>query len=250
MLYRWEYAGVVAYRSQALDALGIPHGFGTRRGDDRAIAEVLGLGDRQWVTVRQVHGHAVHRPGPPPEKADTPEKGDSPCLSGDWRGPVCDADAVVLARPTDVTRILTADCVPILLASTDGEKVAAAHAGWRGLVCGVIEEAVDALGAPFVAAVGPCISAAHFEVGEEVAERFEPRFVRRAPGRKPHVDLRAAAHEVLQHLGARQIDTADRCTYAHEDEFFSHRRDVTHRGNDTTGRMSSVIGAASYARSF
>jgi len=234
MLYRWEHAGVVAYRSQALDAIGVPHGFGTRRGDDRAIAEVLGLGDRQWVTVRQVHGHAVHRPDPPP-----PKKGVSPQLSG----PACDADAVVLTQPTDVTRILTADCVPILLASTDGEQVAAAHAGWRGLVGGVIEEAVDALGAPFVAAVGPCITVKHFEVGEEVAERFEPRFVRREPGVKPHVDLRAAAHDVLHRLGAEQIDTTDRCTYAHEDDYFSHRRDVTHRGNDTTGRMSSVIGA-------
>jgi len=143
-----------------------------------------------------------------------------------------------------VTRILTADCVPILLASADGKKVAAVHAGWRGLVSGVVTEAVDALACRFVAAIGPCIGVQRFEVGEEVAEQFDPRFVRRDLGCRPHVDLRAAAYALLQDLGASQIDKTDRCTAHHEQEFFSHRRDVTQRGLETTGRMSSVIGLA------
>lgn len=224
MLYRWEHDGVVVYRSPVLDALDLPHGFGTKQGDDRAIAGALGLGERQWVRVRQVHGHAVH-------------------LSQSSVGNrLCDADAVVLRDAGQVTRILTADCVPILLAAADRSVVAAVHAGWRGLLSGVVAEAVDAMETRFVAAIGPCISARRFEVGEEVAERFDPRFVRRDLGSRPHVDLRAAVHEMLHDLGAQQIDTTDRCSAEHEDEFFSHRRDVTQRQLESTGRMASVIG--------
>lgn len=223
MLYRWEQQGVVLYRSPQLDALDIPHGFGTRHGDDVAIANTLNLADREWVRVRQVHGHAVHLPGTQPSAY------------------TCDADAVVLQRPDQVTRILTADCVPILLAAADGSAVAAVHAGWRGLLSGVVAEAVDALGKRFIAAIGPCISVNRFEVGQEVAERFDPRFVRRDLGRRPHVDLRAAVHARLHDLGAQAIDTTDRCTAEHEDDFYSYRRDVTRRQLDSTGRMASVI---------
>ena len=225
MLYRWEHEGVVVYRSPVLDALDIPHGFGTKKGDDVAIAKALKLADRDWVRVRQVHGHAVHLPG----------KGDSPHSS-------CDADAVVLRDTSQVTRILTADCVPILLAAADGSAVAAVHAGWRGLLSGVVTEAVDALASSFVAAIGPCIGVKRFEVGEEVAERFDQRFVRRDLGSRPHVDLRAAVHALLHRLGAQRIDTTDRCTAENESEFFSHRRDVTQRQLESTGRMASVIG--------
>ena len=227
MLYRWEQDGVVLYRSPVLDALDLPHGFGTRQGDDQAIAAALNLADRQWVRVRQVHGHAVHLP----EKVDGYHS--------------CDADAVLLRDPGQVTRILTADCVPILLAAIDGSAVAAVRAGWRGLLSGVVTEAVDALASRFVAAIGPCISVKRFEVGEEVAERFDPRFVRRDLGSRPHVDLRAAVHALLHDLGAQQIDTTDRCTAEHEAEFFSYRRDGTQRQLDSTGRMASVIGLAS-----
>ena len=228
MLYRSQVDDVVIYRSPALDALGVPHGFGTRHGDDRAIAGALGLAERAWVTVRQVHGDAVH-------VEDQPPTDDAPL-------PRCDADAIVLRRADAVARVLTADCVPILLASDDGRVVAAVHAGWRGVVAGVLGRAVEALGSSFVAAVGPCIGVGAFEVGEEVAERFEPTFVRRGVGPRPHVDLRSAVAAQLAELGAVQIDTTDRCTVEHEAAFFSHRRDVTHRGASTTGRMASVIG--------
>lgn len=236
MLYRKQQEEVVFYRSPVMDAINIPHGFGTRQGDDRAIQLALGLGERTWVTVRQVHGHAVYVQG-------AEKWGQSPLKTGTVpNSPSCDADAVVLTRGDALTRVLTADCVPVLLAACDGSAVAAVHAGWRGLVSGVIEEAVDALACPFVAAIGPCIGVNRFEVGQEVAERFDPRFVRRDLGSRPHVDLRAATHALLHDLGARQIDTTDRCTAHHEDEFFSHRRDVTQRGLETTGRMASVIG--------
>ncbi|MFK7790362.1 MAG: peptidoglycan editing factor PgeF [Phycisphaeraceae bacterium] len=225
MLYRWEHEGVVAYRSPQLDALGIPHAFGTKLGDDQAIANALKLADREWVRVRQVHGHAVHLSS-----------------QGGSSRSTCDADAVVLRDPKQVTRIITADCVPILLAATDGSAVAAVHAGWRGLVSGVVNEAVDVLANRFIAAIGPSISVKRFEVGEEVAERFDERFVRRDLGSRPHVDLRAATHALLHRLGAQAIDTTDRCTAEHDDEFFSYRRDVTQRQLESTGRMSSVIG--------
>lgn len=234
MLYRSQIDDVVIYRSPVLDALDVPHGFGTRQGDDRAIAKALGLDTRTWVTVRQVHGHAVYIEDHAP--------------AGEAQLPRCDADAIVLRRPGTVARILTADCVPILLASMDGGSVAAVHAGWRGLVSGVVQEAVDALAGPFVAAIGPCIGVARFEVGQEVAQQFDPRFVRRDLGSRPHVDLRAATHALLHDLGARQIDTTDRCTAHHHDAFFSHRRDVTQRGAESTGRMASVIGAVDAGR--
>ena len=225
MLYRWEQDGVAIYRSPQLDALDIPHGFGTKHGDDQAIAQALNLADREWVHVRQVHGHSVHI--------------EHQIASGQ---PRCDADAVVLDAPDKLTRILTADCIPILMASTDGSKVAAVHAGWRGMVSGVIAEAVDALASRFVAAIGPCIGVARFEVGEEVAEQFDQRFVRRDLGSRPHVDLRAAAHAMLHNLGAQAIDTTDRCTANDEEDFYSYRRDVTRRQLESTGRMASVIG--------
>ncbi|MEM6259581.1 MAG: polyphenol oxidase family protein [Planctomycetota bacterium] len=232
MLYRWEHDGVVVYRSPVLDALDVPHGFGTRRGDDKTIATALGLGGRAWVTVHQVHGHAVHYEDREPFRDQQPR---------------CDADAVVLKRKDAVTRILTADCVPLLLASSDGSAVAAVHAGWRGFLAGVIGDAVDTLAsAGFVAAIGPCIGVKRFEVGEEVAEQFDPRFVRRDLGSRPHIDLRAASFAMLQRLGAQQIDTTDRCTAEHEKEFFSYRRDVTQRQLESTGRMTSVIGCALY----
>lgn len=217
MLDRTKLADVIAYRSPLLAGVGVPHAFGTRDGDADAIAAALGLYQHTWVTVKQVHGGEVTHAGG------------------------CDADAVVLDDPARVTRVITADCVPVLLASLDGRRVAAVHAGWRGLLAGVIENAVQALDAPFLAAVGPAISAAHFEVGSDVADRFGPAFVSRPHDSRPLVDLPAAAAARLTALGARGIDRTDRCTYRDARAFYSHRRDVTHRGQPTTGRMSNVI---------
>lgn len=227
MLERVKLNGCVVYQSPLLRGLQVPHAFGTRSGDGPIIAKALGIGDRQWVTVRQIHGKRIHIETRAP--------------ATDTDAPRCEADAVVLQRPDAVTRVLTADCVPILLASTDGKTVAAIHAGWRGLKQRVIAEAVDALAAPFIAAIGPSISVQRFEVGPEVAEQFDDRFIRHDLGSRPHIDLRAICHATLRDLGAQAIDTTDRCTYLHRDEFFSHRRDVTHHGEETTGRMANVI---------
>jgi YfiH family protein len=136
------------------------------------------------------------------------------------------------------------------LASQNGAVVAAVHAGWRGLVAGVIGAAVRQLqqvsGEPpatFVAAVGPCISVDHFEVGPEVLKAFAGRLaddapIRRGHGDKGYVDLRRATMMELVTVGVpgERIDTTDRCTYADSADFFSHRRDA-----GVTGRMAALI---------
>jgi YfiH family protein len=150
-----------------------------------------------------------------------------------------------------------ADCVPVLLSTPDGRTVAAVHAGWRGVVAGVVLRAAEAVrrlragGAdgPLFAAIGPSIGFDAFEVGPEVAAVFAERFGGDAaallkPSRnsgKSLVDLRSALRLQLRSVGlpAEAIDTTDRCTHRDADEFFSHRRD-----NGVTGRMAGLIGTA------
>jgi YfiH family protein len=188
VLERFEDStGAAGYRSPLLRALGVPHGFTTRHGD-AATKPRIGL-----VTARQVHGGHVHEVGAGP----LPE----PLV----------ADGLVTERRDVQVGVSTADCVPLLIASADGRRVAAVHAGWRGLVAGVVSRALAALGSRAeLAAVGPCISVARYEVGPEVAERFVAAglgsAVSAAPGERPHVDLRAAAVLELERGGVRRID--------------------------------------------
>jgi len=150
-----------------------------------------------------------------------------------------------------VLAIRTADCIPILLAINDGKIVAAIHAGWRGIIANIIPRGRQELlrlagsnGTQLLAAIGPCISKPHFEVGPEVLAEFERTFGANAPiertaNGKGHVDLPRAAHLQLLACGLShdQIDTTDRCTFRDADEFFSHRRD-----HGMTGRMAALIG--------
>jgi len=256
MLERVEHDnGVVTYQSPLLREWRIVHAFTTRIGgvsrepydtlnlgvltkgpgsdantsvaeNFRRVRAALGVEKHFRVEAHQVHEASVW------EAPDKPVKwADAPC-----------ADAIVTDRPGRLLCIRTADCVPILLATTDGQHVAAVHAGWRGLVAGVIEAAVGRLPRPAVAAIGPCISAEHFEVGEQVAQHFEAAHVDRSRDR-PHVDLPGAAAARLRARGVKHIDTTGRCTYRDADAFFSHRRDVTHRGQADTGRMAALIAA-------
>jgi YfiH family protein len=159
------------------------------------------------------------------------------------------ADAIASDDPRCVACVRAADCVPVLLASDDGRRVAAVHAGWRGVVAGVVSTAVRALekrilgDSRIFAAIGPSIGAANFEVGLEVVEEFRRVFGTDAPaqlkcGGKAHVDLRRAIGQQLHAGGvdADHIDTTDRCTFRDQDEFFSHRRD-----GGVTGRMAAII---------
>ena len=154
------------------------------------------------------------------------------------------ADASFTRRPGRVCAILTADCLPVLLASDSGAGVAAAHAGWRGLAAGVIEATVRALALP--PAVAPGLARAghrpgHFEIGAEVREellRADPQadaaFEPNARGRYM-ADLAALARRRLERLGIARIYGGDACTYAAPEDYFSYRRD------GRTGRQATLI---------
>lgn len=256
--------GVVLYLSPLLRAAGVPHAFSTRHGgvsaapfdsmnlgnpngcavqDDyaniwanyRALQAAAGCGGRELCRVHQVHGPAVAR-ARAGEPFDTEQK----------------ADAIVTDDPARVASVRVADCVPVLLATDDGKTVAAVHAGWRGVVAGVVPAAAtelrrDAPSAALVAAIGPCIGYDAFEVGPEVLVEFRRVFgkdapVRDTPDGKGRVDLREAIRRQLLAIGVpdEAIDTTDRCTYRDRDEFFSHRRD-----DGVTGRMAAIISSAS-----
>lgn len=202
----------------------------------RRLRTAVGLADRRRVWVTQVHGADVC---------------DVRCDGTFENG--ARADALVTDDPGRVLSVKYADCVPILLASTDGRVVAAVHAGWRGLVAGVIAAAVRRLEeiavdpAPsFVAAIGPCIGFDAFEVGLEVIEAFEKLMgpdapIRQGKAGKGHVDLRKAAYLQLRAagLGSDAIDSTDLCTYAKASEFYSHRRD-----GSAAGRMAAIVSPA------
>jgi YfiH family protein len=162
------------------------------------------------------------------------------------------ADAAVSRGRGTVCAVLTADCLPVLLAARDGSIVGAAHAGWRGLATGVIENTVGTMrrlapDASLLAFLGPAISAAHFEVGPEVREAFlasDPAAAgafTRGDADRWHCDLYALARQRLAAQGISAVSGGGLCTYADEVRFFSHRRDVQHRGLASTGRMASLI---------
>ena len=144
-----------------------------------------------------------------------------------------EADALVHVRAhgPGLVGVLTADCVPVLLAHVRGEAVAAVHSGWRGTVAGVVPATIDALRelgfAPgeFVAAIGPCIEREAFEVGPEVAEQFESGFVHDGPRGRPHVDLVAAVWTQLERAGVPTIKRVGGCTHRERTHYYSYRRD-------------------------
>lgn len=195
----------------------------------------IGCRKRELVQVHQVHAGdvLVVRPGLAAHGA-----------RGDTK-----ADAVVSDDAARVLCVRVADCAPVLIASRDGRVVAAVHAGWRGVIAGVVPNAVRemrGLGATgLAAAVGPCIGVEHFEVGDEVAARFDEEFgtdagvVARREGRKPRVDLRRALAIQLGLAGVHDVEMVGGCTFADPGRFFSHRRD-----KGVTGRTGAFIGAA------
>jgi YfiH family protein len=166
------------------------------------------------------------------------------------------ADALVTDQPNLLLGVVTADCAPVLLADTEVGVIGAAHAGWRGALAGVTDQAIAAmisLGArveQIAAAVGPCIARASYEVDHAFAERLirddadNERFLSEGAGGKPHFDLEAYVMARLAAAGVRRIEAAGLDTYALEDRFYSYRR-ATHRNEPTYGRQLSLIGLAS-----
>lgn len=244
-------------RSRALD--GVAHGFLGRRGgvsegvcaglnvglgsadDRRAILEnrrraVSAVApDARLVTLHQVHSaDAIHVTGP---------------FADDARPK---ADAMVSDRPGLVLGILTADCAPVLLADREAGVAAAAHAGWKGALGGVVETTVaemerrGASRSRIAAAVGPCIARRSYEVDDAFLRRFaeaDPEHERFfALGREGHhrFDLEGFVLARLAAAGLTRIEALGEDTYSQPERFFSYRR-ATHRGEADYGRQISLI---------
>lgn len=154
------------------------------------------------------------------------------------------ADASIATSPGRVCAILTADCLPVLFCDLDGTRVAAAHAGWRGLAGGVLGATVEAMRvrpSRVMAWLGPAIEPAAFEVGAEVLEQFVARdpahagaFERNERGRW-QADIYALARGELRRLGIERIHGGGFGTFADATRFYSYRRDKR------TGRMATLI---------
>ncbi|PCI69508.1 MAG: multi-copper polyphenol oxidoreductase [Piscirickettsiaceae bacterium] len=156
---------------------------------------------------------------------------------------VIEADASIARCDDRICAVMTADCLPILLCKQDGSAVAAVHAGWRGLLSGVIENTINALGEPqqILAWLGPAIGPGCFEVGAEVKGAFSNK--KAVMGQafqqidEAHymADLYALARMTLLHNGVKKMYGGEHCTYNQPDQFYSYRR------QPITGRMASLI---------
>lgn len=154
-------------------------------------------------------------------------------------------DALITNTPNIVIGVLSADCVPILLADPVNKVVACAHAGWRGTVAEIIKHTISKMQSEFgciasnmVAGIGPSISAANYEVGEDVAIHFRNTSKQKLTSGKSCIDLWIENKTQLIEMGLQEenISISKQCTYANSDKFYSARRDGI-----TTGRLASVI---------
>lgn len=157
-------------------------------------------------------------------------------------------DALWTGRPGLALSVITADCVPVLLAAPaeEGGRIAAVHAGWRGIEAGVVARAAEALAAPpdeISAWIGPAIGVCCYEVGEEVAERVagasDPSVVapsQRTSGGRPHLDLAGGVRHQLVRAGIPEPRVLHRCTRCDAERLFSYRRE-----GEGVGRNVSFI---------
>jgi len=155
-----------------------------------------------------------------------------------------EADGAFAKHPGTVCAVLTADCLPVLLCNRAGTKVAALHAGWRGLAGGIIEAGVKAMDAPgneLLAWLGPAIGPERFEVGPEVRTAFVQHDIQTAQAfRAAHdgkylANIYMLARQRLQRLGITAVYGGGFCTVTDSARFFSYRRD------GATGRMAALI---------
>lgn len=154
------------------------------------------------------------------------------------------ADGAVTGRPGTVCAVLTADCLPVLLCDRGGRRIGAAHAGWRGLLDGVLPAAVAALDVSpddVLAWLGPAISQTAYEVGASVRDAFVARnwgaarrFAANARGRW-QADLYGLARDALAASGVRAVHGGEFCTFTEAQRFYSHRREAP------CGRMATLI---------
>ncbi|MDA9558144.1 peptidoglycan editing factor PgeF [Vibrio sp.] len=169
------------------------------------------------------------------------------------KGTVKNTDGVMTTETNIVCSVMTADCLPILLANKSGQCIAAIHAGWRGLADGILDRAISHFidscpsghkiaASDIIAWVGPSISVEHFEVGQDVYEVFclknedaKRAFRSTVKKNKWLADLPLLAKQKLSTLGVQNVYLSEMCTYKHEQEFYSYRR------NGTTGRQATLI---------
>jgi YfiH family protein len=244
--------------SPLLELPGVRHAFFTRKGGvSRGIYDGLnvGLGSRDdpdavrenrrraaahLSAVHLVTAYQVHSP-------------DALTANGPWPADAPQGDAVVSATPGIMCVALAADCAPILLADAEARVVAAAHAGWKGALGGVVESAVAAmetLGAArgrIVAVVGPCIGPQSYEVGLEFEDRFKAAetghgrwFAPGATADKRMFDLPGFVLGRLAAAGIERREWVGRDTCAEPDLFFSNRR-AFKAGEPDYGRLLSAI---------
>ncbi len=215
-------------------AAGFAHGFSRPPGDfgvtpegpaHASMARAVGYALDELRTCRQVHGAAVLIDPAPRESV------------------AAEADALVL-RAGGAAGVRTADCASILLGDKHSGAVAAVHAGWRGVVAGVLPAAVRALArtGALRAALGPCIGPCCFEVGAEVADALSAAcgadVTRPGRGERPHADLGAAVVAQLAALGVQGVERVGGCTVCAPTGWHSFRRDGAR-----SGRMLAVIAA-------
>lgn len=211
-----------SYRSLNLGAFGQDDADAVSENRERFRSLCNLPSEPRWL--RQVHGTTVVTEPPPGE---TPE-----------------ADAAITRQAGVVCVVLTADCLPVILASGDGTELAVAHAGWRGLAGGVLEATVHGMSADpadLVAWLGPAISQPAYEVGGEVRQEFvaqdpaaEGCFVANERARW-QADLYGLARMRLDRLGVGRVSGGEYCTFSEPGRFFSHRRD------GACGRMASFV---------
>ena len=150
------------------------------------------------------------------------------------------ADGLWTDEPGLPILAMSADCLPIVLARVGKPGVTVLHAGWRGLLAGIVAAGAEALGGEkLVAAVGPAIGPCCYEVGEEVAAPFRERFGDDVVQRS-HLDLWTSAERALRAAGVERVERFDRCTACEPETFFSHRRDAGRTGRQ--GVIAYVAG--------
>ncbi len=165
-------------------------------------------------------------------------------VTGESRDHVPVADGSFSSVAGQVLAVMTADCLPLLICDQQGSEIAAVHAGWRGLLDGIIENAIDRFSSPsetLLVWLGPAIGPTAFEVGDEVRDLFIDRdknsvdsFQSNRPGHWL-ADIYQLARIRLEGRGVRSIYGGERCTVSDPDRFYSYRRD------GVTGRMASLI---------
>jgi polyphenol oxidase len=197
-------------------AIGAACAYTTRRnGTSEGVLSSLNLSFKA-EKIKQVHeAEVIRAPGP----------GNRPAADGQWTD-----------DPGDTLAVVSADCVLCLfIGGKKGDgKIAVAHAGWRGVVAGVVSNAARSIGAHTVY-LGPAIGPCCFEVGPEVVEAFRENFGSSVSSDERHLDLWSAAASAAKRVGVGEVFIARLCTSCHEDLFFSHRRD-----KGSTGRQALV----------